>query len=66
MGGSADITQVGLPHAMQAVGRGGDLVGICTAFDIYPIALVISNAAIKRLASPRPCRSTRSSSGCTA
>ncbi len=49
MGGSAEITQVGFAHTMHAVGRGGDLVGICTAFDAYPIALVLSNAAINRL-----------------
>jgi NitT/TauT family transport system substrate-binding protein len=49
MGGSAEITQVGFAHTMHAVGRGGDLVGICTAFDVYPIALVLSNDAIKRL-----------------
>jgi ABC-type nitrate/sulfonate/bicarbonate transport system substrate-binding protein len=49
MGGSAEITQVGFAHTMHAVGRGGDLVGICTAFDAYPIALVLSNDAIKRL-----------------
>ena len=49
MGGSAEITQVGFAHTMHAVGRGGDLVGISTAFDVYPIALVLSNAAIKRL-----------------
>jgi NitT/TauT family transport system substrate-binding protein len=49
MGGSAEITQVGFAHTMHAVGRGGDLVGICTAFDSYPIALVLSNAAINRL-----------------
>ena len=49
MGGSAEITQVGFAHTMHAVGRGGDLVDICTAFDTYPIALVLSNDAIKRL-----------------
>ena len=49
MGGSAEITQVGFAHTMHAVGRGGELVGICTAFDVYPIALVLSNDAIKRL-----------------
>ena len=43
MGGSAEITQVGFAHTMHAVGRGGELVGICTAFDVYPIALVLSN-----------------------
>jgi hypothetical protein len=36
-------------HTMHVVGRGGDLVGISTAFDAYPIALVLSNDAIKRL-----------------
>ena len=49
MGGSAEITQVGFAHTMHAVGRGGALVGISTAFDVYPIALVLSNDAIKRL-----------------
>ena len=49
MGGSAEITQVGFAHTMHAVGRGGQLVGICTGFDVYPIALVLSNAAINRL-----------------
>src|SRR5215469_2179073 len=49
MGGSAEITQVGFAHTMHAVGRGGQLVGIATAFDVYPIALVLSNDAIKRL-----------------
>src|SRR5580704_18477855 len=49
MGGSAEITQVGFAHTMHAVGRGGQLVGIATAFDAYPIALVLSNEAIKRL-----------------
>ena len=41
MGGSADITQVGLPHGLEAVARGGTLVAIGTAFDKYPIALVL-------------------------
>ena len=49
MGGSAEITQVGFAHTMHAVGRGGQLVGISTGFDAYPIALVLSNDAIKRL-----------------
>ncbi len=49
MGGSAEITQVGFAHTMHAVGRGGDLVAIATGFDAYPIALVLSNDAIKRL-----------------
>jgi sulfonate transport system substrate-binding protein len=49
MGGSADITQLGFAHTMHAVGRGGQLVAICTGFDVYPIALVLSNDAIKRL-----------------
>ena len=54
MGGSADITQLGLPHTLEAVARGGNLVAIGTGFDKYPIALVLSNAAIKRSASPTP------------
>ena len=49
MGGSAEITQVGFAHTIHAVGRGGSLVAISTSFDMYPIALVVSNAALKRL-----------------
>jgi ABC-type nitrate/sulfonate/bicarbonate transport system substrate-binding protein len=49
MGGSADITQVGLPHGLEAVAHGGTLVAIGTAFDKYPIALVLTNDAIKRM-----------------
>jgi ABC-type nitrate/sulfonate/bicarbonate transport system substrate-binding protein len=49
MGGSADITQVGLPHGLEAVARGGTLVAIGTGFDKYPIALVLTNDAIKRM-----------------
>ncbi len=48
MGGSADITQLGLPHTLEAVARGGSLVAIGTGFDKYPIALALSNDAIKR------------------
>jgi NitT/TauT family transport system substrate-binding protein len=49
MGGSADITQVGLPHGLEAVAHGGTLVAIGTGFDKYPIALVLTNDAIKRM-----------------
>ena len=49
MGGSADITQLGLPHTLEAVAHGGTLVAIGTGFDKYPIALVLSNDAIKRI-----------------
>lgn len=48
LGGSADITQLGLPHTLEAVARGGTLVAIGTGFDKYPISLVLSNAAIQR------------------
>jgi len=49
LGGSADMTQLGMPHTLEAVARGGDLVAIGSGFDKYPIALVLSNVAIKRL-----------------
>jgi len=49
MGGSADITQVGMPHALEAVAHGGTLVAVGTGFDKYPIALVLTNDAIKRM-----------------
>jgi len=49
MGGSADFTQLGMPHTLRAVARGGDLVAIGTGFDMYPIALVISKTAAQKL-----------------
>jgi NitT/TauT family transport system substrate-binding protein len=49
MGGSADFTQLGLPHTLRAVARGGDLVAIATGFDKYPIALVISKTSAQKL-----------------
>ncbi|MGA3003002.1 MAG: ABC transporter substrate-binding protein [Acetobacteraceae bacterium] len=49
MGGSADFTQLGMPHTLRAVARGGDLVAIGSGFDKYPIALVISKTAAQRL-----------------
>ena len=49
MGGSADISQLGLTHTLEAVAHGGTLVAIGTGFDKYPIALVLSNEAIKRI-----------------
>jgi len=49
MGGSGDFTQLGMPHTLRAVARGGDLVGIATGFDKYPIALVISKTSAQRL-----------------
>ena len=49
MGGSADFTQLGLPHTLRAVARGGDLVAIGSGFDKYPIALVISKTAAQKL-----------------
>jgi NitT/TauT family transport system substrate-binding protein len=49
MGGSGDFTQLGMPHTLRAVARGGDLVAIGSGFDKYPIALVISKASAQRL-----------------
>ena len=49
MGGSADFTQLGMPHTLRAVARGGDLVAIGSGFDMYPIALVISKTAAQKL-----------------
>src|SRR5882757_3091408 len=48
MGGSGDFTQLGMPHTLRAVARGGDLVAIGTGFDKYPIALVISKTSAQR------------------
>ena len=49
MGGSADFTQLGMPHTLRAVARGGDLVAIGAGFDKYPIALVITKTSAQRL-----------------
>src|SRR5580704_2182219 len=48
MSGSADVAPVGLQVVVQAYARGGDIVAVSTCYNMFPIALVVSNDAIKQ------------------
>jgi len=48
MGGSVDAAMEGLQLVVQAVMRGGDIVAICTGYNIMPISLTLSNDAIAK------------------
>jgi NitT/TauT family transport system substrate-binding protein len=47
MGGSADVAPVGLQVVVQAYAKGGDIVAVSTCYNMFPIALVVSNEGIK-------------------
>jgi NitT/TauT family transport system substrate-binding protein len=47
MGGSADVSPVGLQVVVQAYAKGGDIVAVSTCYNMFPIALVVSNEGIK-------------------
>jgi NitT/TauT family transport system substrate-binding protein len=48
MGGSADITVIGLFEVIRSAAEGADLVGICRNFDTYPQTLTLTNEAIAK------------------
>ena len=48
MGGSADVGPLGLQLVVQAAQRGGDMVAICAGYNILPMSVVLSNAAVQR------------------
>ena len=48
MGGSVDVAPMGFQLVVQAGAKGGDLVAVATTYDIFPIGLTLSNAAIQR------------------
>jgi NitT/TauT family transport system substrate-binding protein len=48
MGGSVDVAPMGFQLVVQAASKGGDLVAVATTYDIFPIAVTLSNAAIQR------------------
>lgn len=49
MGGSVDIAPLGLQLVIQATSRGGNIVAIANGYGIMPMALLLSNDAIKRV-----------------
>lgn len=47
MSGSADVAPVGLQVVVQAYAKGGDIVAVSTCYNMFPIALVVSNEGVK-------------------
>ncbi len=48
LGGSAQISTIGLEQNMHADSHGGNLVAICASFNAFPMALVVSRKAMQR------------------
>lgn len=48
MGGSAEITPLGLYHVVESHAQGGNLVAIASLFDVYAMTLVLSNDAYQK------------------
>lgn len=48
MGGSSDVGPLGLQLVVQASQRAGNIVAICTGYNILPMSLLLSNDAIAR------------------
>ncbi len=48
MGGSALATPVNIEGAIQSSQQGGNLVAVAALYDVYPMALVVSNAAAQK------------------
>lgn len=49
MGGSVDMTLMGASQIIAANDKGGGLISIASAYDVFSMALVMSNDAMKRL-----------------
>jgi NitT/TauT family transport system substrate-binding protein len=48
MGGSAEITPLGLMHVIKSQSEGGNLVAFADSFDTYAMSVVVSNEAMKK------------------
>ena len=48
MGGSVDIAPLGLQLVIQATSRGGSIVAVSSGYDILPMSLVLSTAAVQK------------------
>jgi NitT/TauT family transport system substrate-binding protein len=46
--GSATMTPSGIEHAIEAGANGGDIVAFAMLFEMYPIQITISSAAVRR------------------
>src|ERR1700726_4670292 len=48
MGGSAEMTPLGLMHVIKSQAEGGNLVAFADSFDTYAMSVVVSNEAMKK------------------
>jgi NitT/TauT family transport system substrate-binding protein len=48
MGGSAELSAIGIEHLLDSAGRGGNLIAISSCYDAFPMTITLSNDAIKR------------------
>jgi NitT/TauT family transport system substrate-binding protein len=48
MGGSAEITPLGLMHVIKSEAEGGSLVAFADSFDSYAMSVVVSNEAMQK------------------
>ena len=48
MGGSAELSTIGLEQNMQANARGGGLIAVCSCFNAFPMSIVLSKAAVEK------------------
>ncbi len=48
MGGSAELSTIGLEQNMQANARGGGLIAVCSCFNAFPMSITLSKAAAEK------------------
>jgi NitT/TauT family transport system substrate-binding protein len=48
MGGSAEVSSIGIEHLLDSAARGGDLVAISSCYDAFPMGITLSNGAIAK------------------
>ena len=48
MGGSAELSALGIGHMLNSAARGGDLVAISSCYNAFPMGVTLSNAAIAK------------------
>jgi NitT/TauT family transport system substrate-binding protein len=48
MGGSAELSAIGIEHLLDSAARGGNLIAISSCYDAFPMTITLSTDAIKR------------------
>lgn len=48
MGGSAELSAIGIEHMLDSAARGGNLIAISACYNAFPMGITLSTAAIKR------------------